>query len=58
MLFTNNIDPHRLPSAAPEKLQSVEASPLVVERSPEEGLWIERPERMERDTVVAEPTLL
>ena len=58
VLFTSKIDPHRLPSAAPRKLQSVEASPLVVERSPEEGLWIERPERIERDTVVSEPALL
>ena len=57
VLFTRRIAPHRRTSV-PTKLQSVAAGPLVVERSPEEGLCIESPERMERDTVVSEPALL
>ena len=59
VLFTSRIAPQRRPLPAPRKLQSVEAGPLVVERSPEEGLCIERPERIERETVsVSEPALL
>jgi len=59
VLFTSRIAPHRRPLPAPKKLQSVEAGPLVVERSPEEGLWIERPERTERETVSSsDPALL
>ena len=55
VLFTRRIAPRRL-LPVPIKLQSVEAGPLVVERS--EGLCIARPERMERDTVVSDPALL
>ena len=57
VLFTRRIAPRRL-LPVPIKLQSVDAGPLVVERSPEEGLCIARPERMERDTVVSDPALL
>ena len=58
VLFTRRIAPRRLLPSVPIKLQSVDAGPLVVERSPEEGLCIARPERMERDTVVSDPALL
>ena len=57
VLFTRRIAPRRL-LPVPIKLQSVDAGPLVVERSPDEGLCIARPERMERDTVVSDPALL
>ena len=53
MLFTSRIEPLRLPTL-PEKLQSVDGGPLMVDRFPD-GLWIASPERMERETGVWEP---